>query len=423
MRSKLQSSILVLPTEVIEKVFILVDDSNDLRTLTYVNRLFASIACHIYATQHGIRVTNTFIKIQGSSFQALATWRRSRLFTSVEDKHLICIIEDRDLKLAKAQVKALRIFLGTPFVGQPFTMVTIHYADCLSPSEILHFIGLIDNLGCRSASISSGLSNPDWFNPLPCQKLPTISLSHLRSLDIDHQYLSARQWSSLLLRLTGPTLEALFIRGQSTINALCKFLSRHCGIRMLSFAPRWAKHAHCMKLSGYPQGILHMPLLSEMDGPPCHLHALLRCLSHVPDALTIKAGLDSRMTYVQYVRNVLGSLRLCRSHVHLEIHLPARYVLDHNVKLNQVEMKSLTAIALPEIASLEISFPSMSERLLLVCSHPFVEGIAKLMHVLPGLLHTMVRTYAYLGSYCNLCELIRVSPQEPIKCRYGSRST
>jgi hypothetical protein len=137
MNSKLQSSILVLPTEVIEKVFILVDDSDDLRTLTYVSRLFASIACPIYATQHGIRVTNTFIKIQGSSFRALATWRRSRLFTSVEDKHLICIIEDRDLKLAKAQVEALHIFLGTSFVGRPFVMVTIHYADCLSPLEIL----------------------------------------------------------------------------------------------------------------------------------------------------------------------------------------------------------------------------------------------------------------------------------------------
>jgi hypothetical protein len=85
MRSKLQSSILVLPTEVIEKVFILVDDSNDLRTLTNINRLFALIACHMYATQHGICVTNTFIKIQGSSFQALATWRCSRLFTTVRE--------------------------------------------------------------------------------------------------------------------------------------------------------------------------------------------------------------------------------------------------------------------------------------------------------------------------------------------------
>jgi hypothetical protein len=119
-----------------------------------------------------------------------------------------------------------------------------------------------------------------------------------------------------------------------------------------------------------------MPLLSEMEGPPCHLRALLRCLSHVPDALTIKAGLDSRMTYVQYVRSVLGSVSLCRSHVHLEIYLPARYVLDPNVKLDQVEMKSLAAITLPEIVSLEITFPSMSERVLLVCCHPFAEGIA-----------------------------------------------
>ena len=392
MNSDIQPSVFVLPTEVIEQVIILVDDSDDLRTLTYVSRLFASIACHIYATRHGIHVTNTscLVKIQGSSFKALATWRRSRLFTSVQDKHLICILEDQDLKLAKAQIETLRIFLATPFIGRPFVTVTIHYADCLSPSEILQFIGLIDDLGCRSASISSGLCNQGWFNPSPGQKLPTVSLLHLRSLDIDHQYLSARQWSSLLLHLTGPGLESLFIRGQPTINALCKFLSRHRDIHRLHFTPRWAKHTHCMKLSGSPRETLHMPLLSEMEGPPCHLRALLKCLSHVLDALTIKAGLDSRMTYMQYVRNVLRSVSLCGPHVHLEIHLPARYVAAHNVKLDQVEMKSLAVIALPEITSLEISFPSVSERVLLVCSHLFAICIAKLIQVLPGLLHTMV---------------------------------
>jgi hypothetical protein len=119
MNSNIQPSVFVLPTEVIEKVIILVDNSDDLRTLTYVSRLFASIACHIYATRHGIHITNTscLVKIQGSSFKALATWRRSRLFTSVQDKHLICILEDQDLKLAKAQIETLRIFLATPFIG------------------------------------------------------------------------------------------------------------------------------------------------------------------------------------------------------------------------------------------------------------------------------------------------------------------
>jgi hypothetical protein len=366
---ELQFCILVLPTEVIEKVITLVDDLNDLRSLTYVSRLFASIACHIYATRHGIHVTNTscLVKIQRDSFQALATWRRSRLFARVQNKHLICILDDRDLILAKTQIKALRTFLAVPFIGRPFVSVTIHYADCLSPSEILQFIECIDHLGCESASISSGLCNPKWFNPSPGQKLPTISLLHLKSLDIDHQYLSARQWSSLLFHLTGRGLEALFIRGQPTIHALSKFLSRHSHIRRLRFTSRWANHTRCMK-PGSPQEIFYMPLLSEMEGPPCHLQALLSCFSRVPDALTIKAGQDSRMTYMQYVRGVLRSVNLCGPHVHLEIHFPARYVLNDNVELNQSEMKSLTAITLPEVASLEISFPPISEGVLLVGS-------------------------------------------------------
>lgn len=369
----LQPCILVLPTEVIEKVIALVDNLDDLHSLTYVSRLFASIACHIYATRHGIHVTNTscFIKIQGNSFRALVTWGRSRLFTCVQDKHLVCIFDGGDLKQAETQVKALRLFLSTPFVGRPFHAVAIHHADHLSPSEILQFIELIDRLGCRSATISSGLCNPGWFKPSPDQKLPYVSLSHLRLLDIDHHYLSTWQWSSLLLRLTAPGLEALFIRGRSTIHTLCKFISRHCDLRRLQFTPRWGKHTSCIKLSGLPQETLRMPLLSEIEGPPCYLQALLQCLSYVPDALTIKAGLDSRMTYQQYVRSVLGSVSLCGPGVHLEIHL-TRYVLDHSVELDQ---KSLTATTFPQVASLEISFPSMSKRVLLVCFCLFMKCI------------------------------------------------
>jgi len=246
-------------------------------------------------------------------------------------------------------------------------MVTIHYADYLLLSEILQFIELIDCLGYQSASISSRLCNSYWFNPLSGQSLPTISLSHLRILDIDHQYLFAWQWSSLLLHLIGPGLKALFIKGQPTIYTLCKFLSQHHHICRLHFTPHWAKHTHYMKLSGCPKEILQLPLLSEMEGPPCHLQALLRCLKCVPDALAIKVGLDSRMAYSQYIYGVLGSVSLCGPHVHLEIHLSACYALDYNLELNQSEIKTLSIITLLEVVSLDISFPSMSARCLLVC--------------------------------------------------------
>ena len=87
-----------------------------------------------------------------------------------------------------------------------------------------------------------------------------------------------------------------------------------------------------------------MPLLSEVEGPPCYSQALLRCLSYVPDAFTIKTGLDLRMTYQQYVRSVLGSVSLCGPGVHLEIHLPVCYVLE-------LDQKSLTATTLPIASS------------------------------------------------------------------------
>lgn len=369
----LQSSILILPTETIENICLLVDESDDLRSLTNVNHLFASIACHIYAVRLGIRVESisSIIQIQGNLFQALSIWRRSRLFTRAQDKCLFCNISTDDPELANTQIRALHNFLSAPFVDRPFSSVNLNSADSLSPPEILQFIQLIDNLGCRSASISSGFSNPEWFNSSSrCTrklKLPTVSLSYLRSLEIDHHYFSPRQWSSLLPHVIGPNLEALYIRGQPTIQSLSKFLSRHSHIITLHFNSRWATHAQCIRSSGFPHKTLQMPQLSEMAGPPCHLHAALKCLSSVPDTLNIIMKPDFGMAYPQYVRSVLASVSLCGPYVRLEIHLPTRYALDHKLSLNRSEMQALATIALPEVASLEISFPSMNERYLLVC--------------------------------------------------------
>jgi hypothetical protein len=111
-------------------------------------------------------------------------------------------------------------------------------------------------------------------------------------------------------------------------------------------------------------------------------------------------GSDLALAYVQYVRVVLRSVSLCGPQVRLEIRLPSFYGLDHNMTLDQREMKSLSAILLPEVASLEISFPSMSKGRLLVCSHPF--GKYKLTQLLSGLLRTMVLPYANIASYSSL---------------------
>jgi hypothetical protein len=245
--------------EVIENICFLVDDLDDLQSLAHVSCLFGSITCHMYATRLGIHVADAshFVHIQGNSFQALATWRRSRLFPCLHDKYLTCNIDNQDPKLADTQIKFLRHFLSMPFVGQPFVAVYIYSADALSLAAILQFIQLIDCVGCQMASIPSGLINPQWFNSSLSSgnlKLTTLSLSHLQSLQINHHYFSPRHWSSLLHHLAGPGIETLSIHRQPTIHALSKFLSRHSRIRRLHFQPCWATaHDQCMKSVGNPQ--------------------------------------------------------------------------------------------------------------------------------------------------------------------------
>jgi hypothetical protein len=62
-------------------------------------------------------------------------------------------------------------------------------------------------------------------------------------------------------------------------------------------------------------------LLSEIEGPPCRLQAILKCLSHAPGALTVKIESDFGMTYSQYVCAVLDLASRCGPHANLKIHL------------------------------------------------------------------------------------------------------
>ena len=78
--------------------------------------------------------------------------------------------------------------------------------------------------------------------------------------------------------------------------------------------------------------------------------------------------------------------------------------------LNRSVMKSLSTITLPEVASLEISFPSMSEGCLLVCSifHAYIPSVAKLIHLLSGMLYAMVLPYTNAVLHSSLCGFIGV---------------
>lgn len=362
-----QPCILVLPTETIENICLLVDESDDLKSLTRVNRLFASIACPIYVTKLGIHVRDTsrFIHTHSESFRALSIWHRSRLFPYLEDKILACDINDSDIKFANQQTRALRHFLSAPFIGRPFLAIHINSADALSPAEILQFIQLIDGASCQTASISSGLMNPDWLEIAvnSCSlKLAAVSVGHLRTLDIDNQYFSPQQWSYLLQHLTGPELESIYIRGRLSISAMFKFLSRHPHISRLRLYSCWGAHDQCIRsIKSLPE--IRMPNLSEIEGPPCHVRALLKCILPTSPMLTIKMAGDRAMTYPQYVRTVLCSMGQCKAPVRLEI----RLTLFCHPLLNQKGLESLCTIPLPQVTSMEISFPPTSESQILVC--------------------------------------------------------
>jgi hypothetical protein len=119
-----QPCILTLPTEAIENIFLQVDQLDDLHSLTCVNRFFASIACPIYTKRHKIHVTVNLaiVHIRGDSFRALATSRRSRLFTNIRDKHLYCISMMMIMKQLKLSFERFKNFFRYLSLG-----------DCLTP--------------------------------------------------------------------------------------------------------------------------------------------------------------------------------------------------------------------------------------------------------------------------------------------------
>jgi hypothetical protein len=265
--------------------------------------------------------------------------------------------------------------------------------------------------------------NPDWLEIAinSCSlKLAAVTVSHLRTLDIDNQYFSPRQWSSLLQHLTGPELESICIRGRLSISAMFKFLSRHPHIRRLRLYSCWGAHDQCVKPIQFLPEIL-MPNLSEIEGPPCHVRALLKCILPTSPMLTIKMASDRVMTYPQYVHAVLHSMGQCRAPVRLEI----RLTFFCHLLLDQKGLKSLCAIPLPQVTSLEISFPPMSDSQIVVCLlilfPPFLHDAIMLVPLLVGLLCSVVRPYTDVMPYRSLCRFGHAPA--PIKQKCSGRCT
>jgi hypothetical protein len=212
--------------------------------------------------------------------------------------------------------------------------------------------------------MSTGILNSDWLDLAAdsCSlKLATVQMCHLRSLAINNQWFSLWQWSNLLRHLKGPQLEILRIRGQLSTNALSILLSQHSHIHGLHFQPCWAAHNQCIKAVECLPKIL-MPNLSEMEGPPCHVQAVLKHIMPTSSELTIKMGCDWPMTYPQYIRAVLGSVSQCKAPICLEICLARHF----NPLQDQRKLETLCTILLPQVISLEISFHSVGESQILV---------------------------------------------------------
>ena len=172
-----QPNIHTLPTELTHRIFTFVED-HDLRALVLLNRHFGSIASPIYVLRLGIAISKPghFIVIQGSSFRALGSWHWSRLF---EKCVLMCHIDEEDLGIATAQLGCLRTFLSVPLQGVPISVISIN-GITLQPGELLQFIQLIDQAGCRRAVIST--RNDDAYAFLLASELPLKPLTRLAAV-------------------------------------------------------------------------------------------------------------------------------------------------------------------------------------------------------------------------------------------------
>lgn len=344
-------------------VFSFVDEL-DLPTLFLVNQFFASIACSIHVLRCGItpgQITN----IEGNSFRALGSWRRSRFFAAVHQCVLICHIDEENFEIAKAQLECLHTFLSTPFHGAPLSIISIH-GIALQLGDLLQFIRLIDRAGCRRASISIAIDDTHAFHPALKPALDSLTLSNLDSLEIQNSCIGDKEWSTLLNCITVPNLQDLSLRGNFTSISLARFLLRHPHVKEIQSNASWM-HTDCMQFSAMPTKFLGMPELQSIDGPPCHIRALLKSLLDVPNALEVSIAPEPRMTYNEYIINVLDIARLCNPSNKFQIQIPTRYHQNCRTALTETQTQALRDGNTSQLCTVQFIIPPISEEDLLVC--------------------------------------------------------
>lgn len=145
------------PVETIHEICTLVGDE-ELCNLQLVNRALVSVASDVYAQRLGPwrDPHKSTVTVRGTSYRALGTWKRSRLFSNLKDGvQLYCSIDYDNSRLAESQVVCLWQFLSTNLPTNPPSSIVINGICHLPPANIANFIQLIDKVGCRNASIMS----------------------------------------------------------------------------------------------------------------------------------------------------------------------------------------------------------------------------------------------------------------------------
>lgn len=288
----------------------------------------------------------------------------------------------KEKQLAAAQVNCLRTFLSTDFPSSPISSVVLNGVCYLSPAEIIDFIHLIDKLGCRSASIMSPYSEyerphvtptPGIFNHPP-PHCPRVTLSNLARLELDTTHFENREWSYFLQCLTVPKLISLSVRGPPPHVSFVRFLSRHPSIQTVEALSCWGDLVRArnngLPVPQFPQNVIRMPHLEKLDGPPCHLISIVKCLIQPPKVLAIHFTPEREDGYWRYCHQLLETVHLCDGEdAKLDISIQFRqrhFELEECFEMDLASYRKCMGPVCRGAKSLCLFLPDLSDTLLLV---------------------------------------------------------
>jgi hypothetical protein len=104
-----------------------------------------------------------------------------------------------------------------------------------------------------------------------------------------------------------------------------------------------------------------------INGPPCHILAILQYLSHSLMLLSLKVDTDYFLPYTSYVRKVLACVRLWGGPIHLDMQISAWYIQEYDLCLQQARTDLVSRHRrIANVISLELRFPEVEEDILLI---------------------------------------------------------